>query len=310
MTAAKALSFGIKLPGLVPSYVPSLADLPDLVVEFERLGFDDVMDGEHILYATEMNHPGGAGNFEHSRDRQHSDRSDTLVMFGAIAARTHRIKLVSGILLAAAHPPAVLARQAATLDVLSRGRFVLGVGAGWNGAEFEQMGLPPQERAARTEETIRACRELWSPGLSSFSGRWTEFHDVVCEPAPVTPGGVPVWWGGNARSPVTARRIATLAAGWLAREAADYDEIAESVASIRQACARYDRDPDELGIRVSLTQTSDWDAATGFDDLLDRATGRARRLAGLGVTHFNVPLGYYGIDLDALGQLLAALRTV
>ena len=73
-------SFGVKLPGLVPSYVGSLREIPDLVVEFEKLGFDDVMDGEHILYADNMSHPGGAGNFEHSRTEQHSDRSDTLVM--------------------------------------------------------------------------------------------------------------------------------------------------------------------------------------------------------------------------------------
>ncbi len=301
-------SFGVKLPGLVPSYVPTLADIPGLVVEFEKLGFDDVMDGEHILYAAQMDHPGGAGNFEHSRTEQHSDRSDTLVMFAAIAARTSRIKMISGILLAAAHTFAVLARQASTLDVISGGRFLLGVGGGWNTAEFEQMGIPAAERAARTEEAILACRELWAPGLSSFEGRWIRFKDVISEPAPVTPGGVPVWWGGNAASPATARRIATLSGGWLSREAADYDEIATAVESIRNACERYGRDPATVGVRASLTQTSDWDAASSFDDLVVRAVERARRLVGVGVTHFNVPLGYYGISLDQLGELLRELR--
>jgi probable F420-dependent oxidoreductase len=302
------VSFGVKLPGLVPAYVPSLREIPDLAVELERLGFDDVMDGEHILYAADMDHPGGAGNFEHSRLEQRSDRSDTLVMFSAIAAKTTRIKMISGILLAAAHPFAVLARQAATLDVLSDGRFVLGVGAGWNAAEFDQMGIPAQQRAARTEETIRACQELWSPGLSTFRGRWIDFRDVICEPAPVTPGGVPVWWGGNARSKPTARRVVTLAAGWLAREAADYDELAESIEAIHDACERYGRDPATIGVRASLTATADWNAAKSVDNLTERAVDRARRLAGIGVTHFNVPLGYYGIDLDVLGGLLEALR--
>jgi len=301
-------SFGVKLPGLVPSYVGSLREIPDLVVEFEKLGFDDVMDGEHILYADNMSHPGGAGNFEHSRTEQHSDRSDTLVMFGAIAAKTTRIKMISGILLAAAHTFAVLARQASTLDVISDGRFVLGVGGGWNVAEFVQMGIPAEERAARTEETILACRELWSPGLSSFEGRWLQFKDVICEPPPVTPGGVPVWWGGNACSKPTARRIATLSQGWLSREAADYDEIAASVEAIHAACEEYSRDPSTIGIRASLTQTSDWNAASSVEDLTERAIARATRLVTLGVTHFNVPLGYYGIDLDALGTLLKALR--
>ncbi|WIX75669.1 TIGR03619 family F420-dependent LLM class oxidoreductase [Amycolatopsis carbonis] len=301
-------SFGVKLPGLVPAYAGSLREIPDLVVEFEKLGFDDVMDGEHILYAAEMDHPGGAGNFEHSRTEQHSDRSDTLVMFGAIAAKTTRIKMISGILLAAAHTFAVLARQASTLDVISDGRFMLGVGGGWNVAEFEQMGIPAEERAARTEETIRACRRLWSPGLSSFDGRWIQFKDVICEPSPVTPGGVPVWWGGNACSKPTARRVATLSQGWLAREGAGDAEIAASVEAIRVACEKYGRDPSTVGIRASLTQTSDWNAAGSVEDLTERAIARATRLVPLGVTHFNVPLGYYGIDLDALGALLKSLR--
>lgn len=301
-------SFGIKLPGLVPAYADGPRDIPALAVEFERLGFDDVMDGEHILYAAEMNHPGGAGNFEHSRAEQHSDRWDTLLMFAAIASRTTRLRLVSGIILAAAHTYAVLARQASTLDAISGGRFTLGVGGGWNAAEFAQLGIEPAERAARAEETVRACRELWSPGLSSFDGRWTHFTDVICEPAPVTPGGVPVWWGGDARSKAVARRVVTLGEGWLSREAADYDEIAQSTESIHAACQRYGRDPATVGVRASLTATADWNAAMSPDDLTERAVTRARRLAALGVTHFNVPLSYYGIGLDALGDLLKALR--
>lgn len=301
-------SFGIKLPGLVPAYVPTFRELPDLVAEFEKLGFDDVMDGEHVLFAPSMTHPGGSGNFQHGRATQVSDRADTIVMFTAIAARTQRIRMVSAILLAAAHSFSVLARQAATLDLLSSGRFVLGVGAGWNAAEFEAAGVPPEERAARAEETIRACRELWSPGLSSFDGRWISFRDVISEPAPSTPGGVPVWWGGDARKRPTARRVVTLGEGWLSREAADYDEIAASVDSIRAMCEKHGRDPSTVGVRASLTATGDWDAAASPGELTERALIRARRLTAAGVTHFNVPLSYYGLDLDALGDLLKALR--
>ena len=302
------LSFGVKLPGVVPRYAPTLRDVPDLVVRLEELGFDDVMDGEHILYAPVMDHPGGSGNFEHSRTTQQSDRSDTLVMFAAIAARTTRIKMFSGILLGAAHTFAVLARQASTLDVISGGRFVLGVGGGWNGVEFEQMGIPPEERAARTEDTIRACRELWSPGLSTYDGRWIHFQDVISEPAPVTPGGVPVWWGGNARSKPTARRVVTLGDGWLSREAADYDEIAACIESIQAACAEHGRDPQTIGVRASLTPTAEWDASSSFDEVVERSVAHAQRLAAIGVTHFNVPLSYYDIELEELGGLLKVLR--
>jgi alkanesulfonate monooxygenase SsuD/methylene tetrahydromethanopterin reductase-like flavin-dependent oxidoreductase (luciferase family) len=117
-----------------------------------------------------------------------------------------------------------------------------------------------------------------------------------------------VWWGGDARHPATARRVVTLASGWLSREAAGYDEIARCVESIHRACQRYGRDPAEIGVRASLTATSDWNAATSAGDLTERAIARAQRLAALGVTHFNVPLGYYGIDLEALGSLLKVLR--
>ncbi len=242
-----APSFGIKLPGLVPSYAKTLRDLPDLAGEFERLGFDDVMDGEHILFAPVMAHPGGSGNFSHGRDTQQSDRCDSMLMFAAIAARTTRLKFVSGIVLGAAHNFAILARQAATLDQLSAGRFTLGVGAGWFEGEFTAMGIPPAERAKRLEEIVRACRELWSPGLASYAGTWINFTDVLTEPAPYTPGGPPVWWGGDATKRPTARRVATLGEGWLSREAADYDEIAASVANLRATCEEFGRDPESIG---------------------------------------------------------------
>ena len=303
------LSFGIKLPGLVPRYVPTFRELPEFVAEIERIGFDDVMDGEHILFAPVMHHPGGAGNMVHGRDTQRSDRADTIVMFAAIAARTSTIKMFSSVMLAAAHGFAVLARQASTLDVLSGGRFVLGVGTGWFVGEFEAMGIPPSERDARLEETVRACQALWSPGLSSFEGRWINFHDVISEPAPVTAGGVPIWWGGNALKGPTARRVASLGHGWLSREAAGYDEVAQSIDRIREECVRVGRDPSAVGFRVSLTPTAEWDAASSFDELLTRSVESVRQLAGAGATHFNIPLNYFDVDVSRLGDLLQALRS-
>jgi len=301
-------SFGVKLPGLVPRWAPTLRDLVDLVVEFERLGFDDVMDGEHILFAAQMHHPGGSGNMVHGRDRQHSDRCDSMLLFAALAARTSRIRFVSGVVLAAAHNFAILARQAATLDQLSQGRFTLGVGAGWFPGEFEAMGIPPAERGARLEEIIRACRTLWSPGPASCTGRWISFHDMLIEPAPYTPGGVPVWWAGDASKATTARRVVTLGGGWIAREAAGEDEIAASAAKLHRVCAEHGRDPATVGMRVSLTATADWDAGAGFDEQVEKAVDRVHRLSALGVTHFNVPLNYYGLDLDSLGEFLKVLR--
>jgi probable F420-dependent oxidoreductase len=300
-------SFGVKLPGTVPRWAATYRDVPDLVVEFERIGFDDVVDGEHILFTPVMHHPGGAGNMVHGRDTQHSDRADTLVTFAAAAAKTTTIKFVSCVLLPAAHGFAVLARQASTLDVISGGRFALGVGMGWDAAEFEAQGIPANERDARAEDVIRACMQLWQPGLSSYHGRWIRFDDVISEPAPSTAGGPAVWWGGNAIKGPTARRVAEFCAGWLSREAAEYDEIARSIESIRTKCLELGRDPATVSYRCSLTPTG-WQAPQLVDDLIDAAVASGQRLGGLGITNFTVPLNYYQLDLDALQRLLKALR--
>jgi probable F420-dependent oxidoreductase len=300
-------SFGVKLPGTVPRWAATYRDIPNLIVEFERIGFDDVVDGEHILFTPVMHHPGGAGNMVHGRDTQQSDRADTLVTFAAAAAKTTAIRFVSSVLLPAAHGFGVLARQASTLDLISGGRFSLGVGMGWDAAEFEAQGIPSNERDARAEDTIRACMQLWQPGLSSYHGRWIQFDDVISEPAPFTPGGPPVWWGGNAIKGPTARRVAEFCAGWVSREAADYDEIARSIESIRAKCQELGRDPATVSHRCSLTPTG-WQVPPLVDDLIDAAVVSGQRLAGLGITNFTVPLNYYQLDLDALQRLLKALR--
>ena len=299
--------FGVKLPGVVPRWASTYREVADLVVEFERMGFDEVLDGEHILFQPVMHHPGGAGNMAHGRDVQQSDRADTLVTFGALAAKTTTIGLVSGVLLPAAHSFAVLARQASTLDVLSGGRFTLGVGKGWNPAEFEAQGIVGAERDARAEEVIRACMALWKPGLASFEGRWIQFRDVISEPAPLTPGGPPIWWGGNALKGATARRVAEFCQGWIAREAADYDEIAASIESIREQSTKVGRDPASVSFRCSLTPTG-WPTPSSVDGLIEGCITNARRLAGLGVTNFTVPLNYYQLELAELERLLGALR--
>jgi len=184
-------SFAVKLAGLVPHWAPTVAELPRLCAEFERLGADEVVCGEHILYGAEMHHPGGSGKIVHGRTGQQSDGADVFVLFSAAAALTTRLRLCSAVVLGAARPAPVLAREGAALDLISGGRFVLGVGPGWYAGEFEALGIPPAERGARLEETIAVCRELWSPGPSSFDGKWNSFTDMICEPAPVTPGGRP-----------------------------------------------------------------------------------------------------------------------
>lgn len=299
---------GIKMGGLVPERATTLRELVDLVVEFERLGADDVVDSEHILFTTEMPHPGGSGKVVHERDVQRSDRGDPLVMLATIAARTTTLGVFTAILLAGAHQFAVLAKQLSTIDVLSQGRLTVGVGPGWHAPEFRAMGIVPAEREDRLDETVLALRELWSPGLSSFSGRWIDFDAVLSEPAPHTPGGVPIWWGGNALKGRTARRVATHGGGWISREAAPYEEIAASVEAIVGACEATGRDPATVGFRVPTSPTPAVPTHRPAGEVIEEALANHARLSALGVTHFTVPLDYYELELDELGVLLRELH--
>jgi probable F420-dependent oxidoreductase len=300
-------SFAVKLAGLVPQWAPTVAELPALCAEFERLGADEVVCGEHILYAADMRHPGGSGKIRHSRTEQRSDGVDVFVLFSAVAALTTRLRLCSAVILGAAHPAPLLARQGAALDVISGGRFVLGVGVGWFAGEFEAMGIPPTERGARLEETVAACRELWSPGPSSYDGKWSSFTDMICEPAPVTPGGPPVWWGMNGTTAAAARRVVTMGDGWIANEAASVIDIARAVDNIHTASIDSGRDPSTVGIRATLALLPA-DGPHDVEFVIDHALASAARLAAVGVTHLTVPLDSYELDLDGLGRLLHALR--
>jgi probable F420-dependent oxidoreductase len=213
------LTFGV-LPGHDRS-----GDLLGTVELAEALGFDSVWVGDHVLW--------------------YVPSPDPVALLGAIAARTGRVRLGTAVMLAALRPPVVVAKQAATLDHLAAGRFVLGVGIGGeNPAEFAAVGIPVRQRSARLDETLRICRALWAAeGPVSFVGRYTTLHDVRFDLPPYTPGGPPVWVGG--RAPRSLRRAGELGDGWLAFVVTP-ERFAEGWATVRAHAAAAGRDPDAL----------------------------------------------------------------
>jgi probable F420-dependent oxidoreductase len=175
---------------------------------------------------------------------------EPMVVLAAIAAATERVRLSMSVLIAPLRPAVLLAKQAATLDVISGGRLDLGVGVGWQEEEYLASGIPFEKRLSRLTDQLRACRVLWSRQPASFASRTVSFRDVVQVPAPVQPGGIPIWLG-IAAGDENCRRIAELGAGWVPISV-DPGAIAPGVAKLRAALRAVGRDPSELGVRAGL----------------------------------------------------------
>jgi alkanesulfonate monooxygenase SsuD/methylene tetrahydromethanopterin reductase-like flavin-dependent oxidoreductase (luciferase family) len=191
----------------------------DLAEEAERLGFDSVWTSEH-----------------HFADDAYTP--SLLPLTAAFAARTHSILLGTGLLLAPLYPPLRLAEDAAVVDLLSQGRFILGLGLGWLDWEFDALGVPLGERARQTEEAIRICRQGWGDGLVDGPG-------VAVHPKPFRPGGPPIWLGAHAEPAI--RRAARLADGWMAGEPG-LDEFSVGAGWLREEATRAGREADALEV--------------------------------------------------------------
>jgi alkanesulfonate monooxygenase SsuD/methylene tetrahydromethanopterin reductase-like flavin-dependent oxidoreductase (luciferase family) len=195
-----AVSFGYLVPtrDAVALGRPAARPLLDLGQRAETLGFDAVWVGDSPLARA---------------------RHDALLMLAALAARTERVALCSGVMLAALRAPLLLAQAGATLDQIAEGRLVLGLGAGFPYPEterqFRAVGVPYAGRVGRLTETISALRLLWQHAGEpvSFSGRHVALEKVALEPAPYRPGGPPIWLAGAGEA--AERRVGALADGWL-----------------------------------------------------------------------------------------------
>jgi probable F420-dependent oxidoreductase len=209
-----ALRFGVVLPGV---HVETAA----LV---ERLGFDSVWNSEHILF--------------------HFPLHEGLAVLAAYAARTERVQVGTAVLLLALRHPTVVAKSVATIDVLSRGRVVLGVGVGGEyPKEFEACGVPVNERGARVDESIDVMRRLWTGSNVTHKGRFFAFEDVTMEPRPVQPGGPPIWIGG--RSDAAMRRAARVADGYYPYLVTP-QRFRENFAKVQQWAQELGRDPSSI----------------------------------------------------------------
>jgi len=176
---------------------------------------------------------------------------EPLIVLAAVAAATERIRLATGILIAPLRPAALLAKQAATLDVLSRGRLDLGVGTGWQREEYDASGFDFERRGQALSDTLAACKALWRDTPAAIDTPTLAFRDIYCEPKPLQPGGVPLWIGGalHARN---LDRVVRWGDAWIPIMGASLDDIADGKRRIESAWKDAGRDPAALQVQAPL----------------------------------------------------------
>jgi probable F420-dependent oxidoreductase len=235
----------------LPSWGGFLGDELHRLIEIaqwcEAAGVDQVSVSDHVVMGPDVSlYPWG--RFPTAPD---GPWMEPLAVLSAVAGATGRVRLHTSILIAPLRPATLLAKQAATVDVLSQGRLSLGVGTGWQQAEFDAQGLDFAARGRLLDETIGACRVLWTEMPASYAGEFVRFADVYCSPHPVRPAGIPVLFSGTL-TPHNLRRIVTLGDGWHPIMTATVDDVATGVAALRRALDEAGRDPTSLAVHHRL----------------------------------------------------------
>jgi probable F420-dependent oxidoreductase len=222
----------------------------DLAVEAERRGFEGLFLNEHThlpVDAPRSQYPAGG-----LTPQRYARFWDPYVALSFVAARTS-LEIGPCVSLVAEHDPIALAKAVATLDVLSEGRLVLGVGFGWNREEVEDHGHPAKVRARVATEAVALMRELWAREVASFSGEFFQLSPSMAWPKPMQQPGPPVMLGVPA-SERNFRRIAAWADGWIPMGSRLLEpQFDEWLAALRAICAQQGRDPSTVRITVLLT---------------------------------------------------------
>ena len=254
-------------------------DNPDAIARLattaEDAGFESLWTGEHVVLIDPQVAP--------SPVPPRTAFVDTIATLAFIAARTERIKIASGIILLAQRNPIVLAKELASIDVLSKGRLLFGVGVGYVEGEFDALGIPYAERGARTTEHIEAIRTLWTEDEPVFDGHFTSFSGIQSRPFPVQKPHPPIHVGGT--SPPALRRAVAQGDGWYGFFQ-DLDATTEVLRRLEETAKRVDRPAGLPRLEISVTPPGaiDADTARRFEDQgVDRlilTLGAAPRGAG------------------------------
>jgi len=214
----------------------------ELARDCETFGFESIWTVEHVVIPQpHMPYPG-------SKDGRMPGGDDVaipdpLIPLAYAAAITTRLKLSTGVIILPQRHPLYLAKQLATLDVLSKGRMMVGIGSGWMKEEFDSLQIPFSARGGRTDESIQAMRALWREPEASFHGKHFHFHHVKSYPKPVQKNGIPIHVGGH--SPAAARRAGRLGDGFFP-SVTDTEKLSRLFTMVRDEAKKAGRNPETI----------------------------------------------------------------
>ena len=235
----------------------------------EAAGIESLWTYEHIVVPGDYRSAYPYSSSGRMPDARFADALDWIAFLSAV---TEYIAFGTGMLILPEHNPVELAKRAATIDRLSGGRLLLGVGVGWLKEEIESLGVPWEHRGPRTDEYIQVMRRLWTAEEATFTGRFVQFRRTSCFPKPLQVPGIPVIVGGH--TDAAAARAGRIGDGFYPAVAPD--RLAELLRIVRRSAQEAGRDPARIEITAGAGQDRDADTVKRYQDL-----GVTRVMVGL-----------------------------
>lgn len=305
---------GPELSAAIVTYAAEAPDswrqMLDTARLYDRVGIDRLVVSDHVVFGEDLEAYGRPeiGGARGGRQPTGPDGHwlEPMTALSVIAGVTERVRLATGILLAALRRPVVLAKSAATLDVLSGGRLDLGVGVGWQREEYEAAGLDFDGRGRLLDHTLEVCTELWTQPTARYASDELSFDRIHMMPKPLQPGGVPLWISGTVNARVVDR-LCRFGLRWIPW-GDDAGALEQSIATLRDRIAAKGVSPDGLQVVANLRVYKGDDGEID----LDRTMEPVPRLVATGATDLRVRVPVRDPDADAersLRGLVDAFRS-